>query len=144
MPLELRQRDSSNRTSGAGAAVDHSTRLSSISPRADSVVNDSLFSQTITLVVPPTVRVESDAGGVLRVITNAARPPALGDHVYRLQADGDYTAADDALVARVMGARWADGSWCSTTAVHRGVTSEDHPEGDGGSDGHHDMADADR
>jgi len=102
------------------------------------------MSQTVTVVVAPTVRVESDAGGVLRVITNAARPPAPGDHVYRLQADGDYTAADDALVARVMGARWADGSWCSTTAVHRGVTSEDHPEGDGGSDGHHDIADADR
>ena len=87
------------------------------------------MSQTVTVVVPPIVRVESDADGVLGVITNAARPPAPGDHVYRLQADGDYLPADDALVARVMSARWADGSWCSTTAEHRSVAAD--------ADGHH-------
>ena len=78
-------------------------------------------SQQISVVVPPIVRVQSDEGGVLSVRTNAARPPAPGDLVYLTDANGDYVPADDDLVARVMSARWADGSWCSTTAEHRSV-----------------------
>ncbi len=81
----------------------------------------SSVSQTVTVVVPPIVRVQSDEGGVLSVRTNAARPPAPGDLVYLTDANGDHVPADDALVARVMSARWADGSWCSTTAEHRSV-----------------------
>lgn len=81
--------------------------------------NGSL-TQTVTVVVPPIVRVQS-AESDLRVITNTARPPAPGDQVYLRGADGNYTPANDALVARVMTANWADGSWCSTNAEHRSV-----------------------
>jgi hypothetical protein len=81
------------------------------------------MTQTITVNVPPAVRVVSDSDGVLGVITNAARPPAPGEDVYLLQADGGYAPADQALVNRVMHATWADGSWCSTTEVHYGATA---------------------
>jgi hypothetical protein len=81
----------------------------------------SSLSQRITVVVPPIVRVQSDTDGELRIVTNAARPPAAGDLVYRLQGDGNYVPADPELVDRVLSSRWADGSWCSTTAEHRSV-----------------------
>ncbi len=97
-------------------------------------------SQTVSVVVPPIVRVQSDDSGALVVVTNAARPPAPGDQVYRRQPDGNYAPADAALVTRVMSAHWADGSWCSTTAVHRSVTSD----GNHGHDGHDDRAGEDR
>jgi hypothetical protein len=84
--------------------------------------------QTLTVVVPPIVRVESDVAGALGVVTNAARPPAPGDQVYRLLSDGSYAPADEALVTRVMTARWTDRSWCSTIAVHHSAASDDHHE----------------
>jgi len=79
------------------------------------------LTQQITVVVPPIVRVQSDNDGELRVITNAARPPAPGDLVYLRQSDGNFYPADQDLVDRVLTARWADASWCSTTAEHHSV-----------------------
>jgi hypothetical protein len=88
---------------------------------APTAVRGSSLDETITVVVPPLVRVQSDDAGVLSVVTNANRPPAPGDLVYVLQPNGDYDPADDAFVTRVMSAQWADGSWCSTRAEHRSV-----------------------
>lgn len=97
---------------------------SAAAPAAGSV------SQTVTVVVPPIVRVRSDAQGRLTVVTNAARPPAAGDQVYLLQPDGDYAPADQALVARVMTSTWSGGSWCSTTAEHRSADAAGHDDQD--------------
>jgi hypothetical protein len=109
------ERSSGDDAVACGAPAAPTTTAPAVRAGAASV------SQTVTVVVPPLVRVQSDADGMLSVVTNAARPPAPGDHVYRLQTDGNYTPADDALVSRVMTARWAAGSWCSTTAEHRSV-----------------------
>jgi hypothetical protein len=115
-----------------GAAVDHDRHderedASCVMPDTPAPTTtvpgpvDGAVTQTVTVVVPPTVRVQSTGPGTLSVVTNASRAPAPGDEVYRLQPDGSYVRADEALVSQVMSAHWADGSWCSTTAEHRGT-----------------------
>ncbi len=79
------------------------------------------LTQTVTVVVPPIVRVEGVHEGRLTVRTNAARPPALGDQVWVRQADDSYVPADAAMVQRVLAARWSDAPWCSTTAEHTSI-----------------------
>ena len=98
---------------------------------------DGAVTQTVTVVVPPTVRVQSTGPGTLSVVTNASRAPAPGDEVYRLQPDGTYVRADEVLISQVMSAHWADGSWCSTTAEHRGTLPHAGTgDGHGTTDGH--------
>lgn len=79
------------------------------------------LAQTVTVVVPPIVRVLDDTGTTVTVRTNAARPPAAGDQVWVRQADDSYVAADAAMVERVLSATWNDASWCSTTADHTSI-----------------------
>lgn len=90
-------------------------------PTTAASSSGSSLSQTVTVVVPPIVRVHADHDGKLTVISNAARPPAAGDLVYVRQADTGYVPADAAMVQRVLSATWADTSWCSTTAEHTSI-----------------------
>jgi hypothetical protein len=76
------------------------------------------LTQTVTLVVPPIVRVLDTTDTTVTVRTNAARPPAAGDQVWVRQPDDGYVVADAAMVQRVLSATWSDASWCSTTAEH--------------------------
>ena len=85
---------------------------------APAPASGASLSQTVTVVVPPIVRVLDADEATVTVRTNAARPPAPGDQVWVLQADGDYLPGDDAMVQRVLSATWDDASWCSTTAEH--------------------------
>lgn len=83
--------------------------------------SQSSITQTLSVVVPPIVRVQSIDERTVTVVTNAERAPAVGDEVYLRQADGSYAPAEAALVAQVMSAKWKPStSWCSTTAEHVG------------------------
>jgi hypothetical protein len=88
---------------------------------ATAAASGASVSQTVTLVVPPIVRVLDATATTLTVRTNAARPPAPGDLVWVRQADDSYVAADAAMVQRVLSATWSDASWCSTTAAHTSI-----------------------
>ena len=90
-------------------------------PTTAASVSGASLSQTVTVVVPPIVRVLADRDGVLTVRTNAARPPAAGDQVWVRQADDTYLPADAAVVQRVLAATWDATPWCSTTAEHTQV-----------------------
>lgn len=84
-------------------------------------VSGASVSQTVTVVVPPIVRVLAASDNTVTVRTNAARPPAPGDQVWVRQADDSYVPADAAMAQRVLSATWSDASWCSTTAKHTSV-----------------------
>lgn len=115
------------RSTGPAPAVVTDDEATCVAPSASAptttVVGGSgtSLTQTVTVVVPPIVRVLDATDDTVTVRTNAARPPAAGDLVWVRQADDSYVAADDAMVHRVLSATWSDGSWCSTTAEHTSV-----------------------